>query len=161
LISDDSLPFGKTLCINNVDSSYGNAHYLSSLHTHENLINIARLRGSMKVYPVFSGEQKAKSNPKIYGKTYYLTSQMLSKKGYYLFSKQNLFLGKFQTPDKVHFLSHLLVILAPWWLMYAAKDEVELKVPVWQQHSAKNKEVLFAQETNEKPSLRPYRCEKG
>jgi hypothetical protein len=161
LIADDSLPFGKTLCINNVDSGYGNARYLSPLHAHKNLINIARLRGSMKVYPVFSGEQKAKSNPKIYGKTYYLTNQTLSKKGYYLFSKQNLFLGKFQTPDKVHFLSHLLVILASWWLMYAAKDEVELKVPVWQQYSAKNKEILFAQETNEKAELTPSQVRKG
>jgi len=277
LIADDSLPFGKTLCINNVDSGYGNARYLSPLHAHKNLINIARLRGSMKVYPVFSGEQKAKSNPKIYGKTYYLTSQTLSKtvyyhdkktqtkqqrqkvqdsimdhpfddfveenlvlgngkrvirkiwtwknmlirsknghnmkdkpfdllkieiwnedqsskvferdmflavtgkskdqinskeavahyrarfdvEGCYRFSKQNLFLGKFQTPDKVHFLSHLLVILASWWLMYAAKDEVKLKVPVWQQYSAKNKEVLFAQETNEKAELTPSQVRKG
>ena len=45
--------------------------------------------------------------------------------------------------------------------MYAAKDEVELKVPVWQQYSAKNKEVLFAQETNEKANLTPLQVRKG
>jgi hypothetical protein len=45
--------------------------------------------------------------------------------------------------------------------MYAAKDEVELKVPVWQQYSAKNKEVLFAQETNEKAELTPLQVRKG
>jgi hypothetical protein len=44
--------------------------------------------------------------------------------------------------------------------MYAAKYEVELKVPVWQQYSAKNKEVLFAQETNEKAELTPSQVRK-
>lgn len=277
LMADDSLPFGKSLLINNVDSGYGNARYLSPLYAHKNLINIVRLRGGMKVYPVFSGEQKAKSTPRIYGNTYYLTNQTVNKRvcyydkktqsklekqklqtsimdkpfddfveenlvlgngkkvirkiwtwknmlirskngnnmkdkpfdllkveiwnedqsskvferdmflaltgkskdqlnsqeavahyrtrfdaeGCYRFSKQNLFLGKFQTPDKAHFLAHLLVILASWWLLYASKDEVELKVPVWQQYSAKNKEVILAQKNNQKAELTPSQVRKG
>ena len=277
LMADDSLPFGKTLCINNADSGYGNARYLCPLYAHEKLINIVRLRSSMKVYSVFSGEQKAKSNPKIYGNTYYLTSRTVNKtfyyhdkktktkqqtqklqtsimehsfddfreenlvlgngkrvirklwmwknmlirsknghsmkdkpfdlvkieiwnedqsskvferdmflavtgkskdqinskeavahyrarfnvEGCYRFSKQNLFLGKFQTPDKVHFLSHLLVILASWWLMYAGRNQVELSVPVWQKYTTKNKRVLFAQETNKKTELTPSQVRKG
>ena len=277
LLLDDSLPFGKSLCINNADSGYGNARYLSPLYAHEQLINIVRLRGGMKVYPAFRGNQKDKSNPKIYGDTYYLTNKTVSKivnyydkrtktlqeteklkpsimdyrfdsfteecivlgngkkairkiwtwknmlirskngnnmkdkpfdllkieiwnedlsskvfdrdmflavtgkrkdqvsspeavihygtrfdaEGCYRFSKQNLHLGKFQTPDKVHFLSHLLVILASWWLLYAAKDEAELTVPVWQQYSPKNKEVLVAQASNEKAELSPSQVRKG
>lgn len=277
LLLDDSLLFGKSLCINNADNSYGNARYLSPLHAHKKLINIVRLRGSMKVYPVFKGTQKAKSNPKIYGDTYYLNSQTVNKpvcyydkktqtkqqklklqtsimdypfddfleeslvldngkkvirkvwtwknmlirsknshnmkdkpfnllkveiwnedqsskvfdrdmflavageskdqissqeavahyrtrfdaEGCYRFSKQNLFLGKFQTPDKFHFHSHLLVILASWWMLYAAKEEVQLTVPVWQQYSAKNKEVLEAQKTNQNAQLTPSQVRKG
>ena len=277
LMADDKLPFGQSWCINNADSGYGNARYLSPLHKWDKLINIVRLRGSMKVYPVFNGEQKSKSNPKIYGDTYYLTGQTLSKtvhyhdkktqskvqqqkvqnsimdyrfddfvvedivlgngkkairkvwtwknmlirskngnnmkdkpfdllkieiwnedqsakvfdrdmflavtgqskdrlssgqavahyrsrfevEGCYRFSKQNLFLGKFQTPDKVHFLSHLLVILSSWWLLYAAKDEVQVKVPVWQQYLPQNKEVLLAQEANKKAYLSPSQVRKG
>jgi hypothetical protein len=81
--------------------------------------------------------------------------------GCYRFSKQNLFLGKFQTPDKVHFLSYLLVILSSWWLMYAGRNEVELSVLVWQKYTDKNKEVLFAQETNKKTELTPSQVRKG
>jgi hypothetical protein len=81
--------------------------------------------------------------------------------GCYRFSKQDLFLGKFQTPDKVHFLSYLLVILSSWWLMYAGRNEVELSVPVWQKYTDKNKEVLFAQETNKKTELTASQVRKG
>ena len=277
LLSDDSLPFAKSFCLNNADSGYGNARYLSPLHRWDKLINIVRLRAGMKVYAVFGGEQKAKSNPMIYGQTYYLNSQSVEKTVHYQdkkdkskqekqklqtsimdyafadfteqamvlgngkkairkvwtwknmlirskngnnmkdkpfnllkieiwnedqsakifdrdmflavtgkskdqvstplavahyrtrfdveccyrFSKQNLFLGKFQTPDKVHFLSHLLVILSSWWLLYAAKDQLQVTVPVWQQYLPENKALLLGSETQEKAYLSPSQVRKG
>lgn len=277
LLADDSLPFGTSFCLNNADSGYGNARYLSPLYKWDKLVTIVRLRAGMKVYPVFTGEQKPKSNPIVYGKTHYLNSQTILKtvsyhdkksntkqtkeklqtsimdypvtsfteenivlgngkkairkvwawknmlirskngntmkdkpfdllkieiwneeqsakifdrdmflaiagknkdqvstplavahyrtrfdvEGCYRFSKQNLFLGKFQTPDKVHFLSYLLVILSSWWLLYAAKEEVKVIVPVWQKYLPENKEALEAQEMKEKAYLSPSQVRKG
>ena len=81
--------------------------------------------------------------------------------GCYRFSKQELFLGKFQTPDKTHFLTHLLVILSSWWLLYAAKNEVHLKSPVWQQYLPENKKVVEALAKQEKANLSPCQVRKG
>jgi len=277
LMEDDTLGFNTCLCINNADSGYGNAAFLSPLYKHPNLINIVRLRAGTKVYPCYKGEQKAKSNPKIYGDTYYLsgvtvvkqfmyknrkTKEKITKEktqtsvmdydyndfseenivlgngkkavrkiwrwkdmlirtknknnmkdkpfdllkieiwnedksakiferdmflavsgqskdklnaveacenyrtrfdveGYYRFSKQHLFLGKFQTPDKQHFLNHLLVIFSAMWLLYGAREEVGVKSPVWQQYLGENKRAAAAQRKGEKAYLSPSQVQKG
>ena len=59
----------------------------------------------------------------------------------YRFSKQAFFLEDFQTPDKQHFLNHLLVILSAWWLLHAAREEVIPTCPIWQQYLPENKAV--------------------
>ena len=275
LLTDDKLPFSSAYCVNNADSGFGNAKFLSPLYAQKQLVNIVRLRGGMKVYTVFSQDQQAKKNPKVYGEQLYLTTKtqtkeyrtknaktkeikitekyqksvldysdytfiednillanrrkarqkiwcwknmlIRSKNGNnthlrmkdkpfdllkieiwnkdnskkifdrdmflavngqakdkltaqeaqanyrtrfdvetcYRFSKQNLFLGKFQTPDKQHFMSHLLVILSSWWLLYAAKDEVKQECTVWQQYNPINQAAKQAQERKEKVNLTP------
>ena len=79
----------------------------------------------------------------------------------YRFSKQNLFLGKFQAPDKQHFRNHLLIILSSWWLLYAAKDEVKQECSVWQQYNPVNQAAKKAQERKEKVNLTPSQVRKG
>jgi len=79
----------------------------------------------------------------------------------YRFSKQNLFLGKFQTPNKQHFMNHLLVILSSWWLLYAAKEEVKQECPVWQQYSSINQATKQAEERKEKVDFTPSQVRKG
>ena len=277
LLSDDTLPFSTSYCINNADSGFGNAKFLAPLYAHAKLLNIVRLRAGMRVYKVFSGAQTAKKNPKIYGEIFYLNSvtqtkeyqtknvktkeekvtqkyqksimdcpfddyqeeniilgngrkaikkiwywknwlirskkgnnmkdkpfdllkieiwdennvkkvfnrdmflsvngqakdKLLPQEAYfnyrtrfdvescYRFSKQNLFLGKFQTPDKQHFLNHLLVILSSWWLLYAAKNEVKQECSVWQQYLPINKQAQQAEDNKEKVYLTPSQVRKG
>lgn len=277
LFNDHELPFASSYCINAIDSGYGNAKFLSPLYKHENLINIVRFRGGMKVYKLFSGEQIANQKPKTYGDTFYLTAQTITKtfqtkhkktkdiiitekqqisimdcpfddfseekmvfengkigvkkiwcwknllirtknknkmqdkpfdllkveiwnedqtakvferamflsvngvskdkvnsveahahyrtrfeaEGCYRFSKQQLFLDGFQTPDKQHFLNYLLVILCAWWLLYAAKEEVDLVCPVWQKYLPNQKTVVEAIEKAEKPNRTPSQVRKG
>ena len=277
LLEDKELPFGDTYCINNADSGYGNAKFLSPLYQYEKLINIVRFRGGMKVYKAFSGAQIDKQKPKIYGEVAYLISQTSTKtfkikdkktkeiscitkeqisifdtafddfseeqivlgngrkgikkvwswknyllrtkngnsmqdkpfdivkveiwnedntekifdrdmflsvngqgknkltslevqqhyrtrfdtEGCYRFSKQNLFLDSFQTPDKQHYLNYLLVILCTWWLLYAAKDEVKLACPVWQKYLPIHQIAEQAIEKQEKLNLTPSQVRKG
>lgn len=288
LLDATDLPFGDSFCVNSADSAYGNAKFLSPLYKYDKLVNVVRLRGGSKVYKAFSGEQKEKQNPKIYGQTYYLIDKTVTKtfksknkktkediwteklqtsiidcacdefieepivlgngkKGVkkiwcwknllirtknknsmkdkpfdllkveiwnedkskkifdrdmflsvngqskdkvstqesyenyrgrfgvepcYRFSKQHLFLGKFQTPDKQHFLNHLLIVFASWWVLYAAKDEIVLECPVWQKYLPVNKETEFTPSqvrkgistlfhTFDKTPFLPQKCKKG
>lgn len=268
LLETKSLPFSDAYCLNQADSGYGNAKYLSPLYAYDKLINTVRFRAGMKVYKVFSETQTAKQNPLIYGETYYLNAQTQTKtyhtkqrktgnlqtthkeqisltdcpadsyvqdtivlgngrnairkiwcwknfllrskkgnnmkdkpfnilkveiwnetgtakifdrdmwlsvngkgkdnltptevhqyyrtrfevEGCYRFSKQHLFLDKFQTPEKQHFLNYLLILLSTWWILYAAKDEVSFACPVWQKYLPTNKTALELEKTPLTPS---------
>lgn len=95
--------------------------------------------------------------------------------GCYRFSKQNLFLGKFQTPDYQHFLNHLLVIFVSWWILYAGKEEVSLEFPVWQKYLPSNQVITCVDftpsqvrkglstlfDTFDKTPYLPQKCKKG
>lgn len=278
ILTDKNMPLDdpEAFFINNADSGYGNAKYLSPLFKHKKLVNIVRLRARMKVYEVYQGEQKAKKKPKIYGKTYYLTSKTETKtfkvknrktkettikektqvslmeypseyfedkiifgngkngirkiwyfknflfrtkngnhmqdkpfniikveiwneentekifkrdmflaitgiekdqiapidahnfyrtrfeaEGSYRFNKQDLFLDKFQTSNKQHFLNHLIVMMSAWWLLYAAKDEVTFSCPTWQKYLPTNKNAKNAQEQQQKVHLTPTQVKKS
>ena len=46
LLSDLSLPFGRDLCVEVVDSSYSKPEYLTAQRSHPNLVTIARVRSN-------------------------------------------------------------------------------------------------------------------
>ncbi len=46
LLSDPSLPFGRNLCVEVVDSSYSKPEYLAAQRSHPNLVTIARVRSN-------------------------------------------------------------------------------------------------------------------
>lgn len=50
LLADDTLPFGKDLCVTAVDSAYSGVPFLGRVAPHENLVTIARLAGNRTVY---------------------------------------------------------------------------------------------------------------
>jgi hypothetical protein len=50
LLEDDELPFGKELCVEDVDSAYCKPAYLSVNRDHKNLVTIARARGTHTFY---------------------------------------------------------------------------------------------------------------
>ena len=105
-----------------------------------------------------NGQAKDKLTPQ---EAYFNYRTRFDVESCYRFSKQNLFLGKFQTPDKQHFMNHLLVILSSWWLLYAAKDEVKQECSVWQQYLPINKQAQQAQKDKEKVYLTPSQVRKG
>lgn len=81
LLEDEDLPFSTAdLICNTLDSYYGNAKYLSAVHHHENLVNIVRLRGGIKIYPQgnITGTGGA---DQIYGACHYL----IEKSGWHHF----------------------------------------------------------------------------
>jgi hypothetical protein len=70
LLEDDQLPFGEALCAEAVDSAYGKPAYLSINRDQENLVTIARARGTRTFYhePVLEAETKPKKgHPTWYG----------------------------------------------------------------------------------------------
>ena len=76
LLERADLPFRSSLTLAVLDSKYGNAAYLSPVHSHKNLVNIVRHRSGTKVYSsqVWESERE-KGAPKIYGEAYYLIPQ--------------------------------------------------------------------------------------
>jgi hypothetical protein len=70
ILENDELPFGKELCVEDVDSAYSKPAYLSANRDQENLVTIARARGTRTFYhkPVPEAESKAKKgHPTWYG----------------------------------------------------------------------------------------------
>lgn len=78
LLGSPDLPFGNHLCLQESDSSYGQAAFLSPLHGVENLVCIVRLRAGIRVWlPAETGNTGGA--PLIYGEKYYLTNQTETK----------------------------------------------------------------------------------
>lgn len=69
LLSDDSLPFGKNLCVEVADSAYSQAAYLHANRKHPNLVTIVRVRGTRTFYRSPAPEQRVtrKGHPTWYG----------------------------------------------------------------------------------------------
>jgi hypothetical protein len=70
ILEDDELPFGKVFCIEVVDSAYSKPAYLSANRDKENLVTIARARGTRTFYrePDQEAETKdKKGHPTWYG----------------------------------------------------------------------------------------------
>jgi hypothetical protein len=77
LLKDDQLPFGKALCVEVVDSAYSKPAYLNANRDHENLVTIARARGTRTFYrePTPETETKEeKGHPTWYGPPFCLKS---------------------------------------------------------------------------------------
>ena len=71
LLSHPDLDLSERLCINTLDSKYGNAAYLCPAFEHENLVHIVRMRSGMKVW-TSEGDANTGGKPKIYGQKFYL-----------------------------------------------------------------------------------------
>ena len=65
-----TLPVGHPLIVNNADSSYGNAEFLSTLHQEQNLINITRFK-NRNVYD-YAPQKGTRGANRIYGPVYNL-----------------------------------------------------------------------------------------
>jgi hypothetical protein len=78
LLESPDLPFGNHLCIQEADSTYGQAAYLSPLYVLPNLVCIARLRAGIRIW---LGPKKTETGgaPQIYGEKYYLSGQTQTK----------------------------------------------------------------------------------
>jgi hypothetical protein len=69
VLSNPKLAWSKELCVNVVDSAYGNKQFLSPLQQHKNLVNVARSRSNRVFYqsPAISETQVGKGHPTWYG----------------------------------------------------------------------------------------------
>jgi hypothetical protein len=69
VLSNPNLPWHKELCVNVVDSAYGNKQFLAPLQEHENLVTVARSRSNRVFYqsPVISQIPVGKGHPTWYG----------------------------------------------------------------------------------------------
>ena len=69
VLSNPKLAWSKELCVNVVDSAYGNKQFLSPLQEHENLVTVARSRSNRVFYqsPVISETPVGKGHPTWYG----------------------------------------------------------------------------------------------
>jgi hypothetical protein len=70
ILKDEELPFGKTLCVEVVDSAYSKPAYLNANRDQANLVTIARARGTRTFYrePTAEAETKdEKGHPTWYG----------------------------------------------------------------------------------------------
>lgn len=70
ILKDDQLPFGKALCVEVVDSAYSKPAYLNANRDQENLVTIARARGTRTFYRAPTPEAEAadeKGHPIWYG----------------------------------------------------------------------------------------------
>jgi hypothetical protein len=85
LLTDTSLPFGTSLCLEKADMGYAHASFLSPLYALENLVCLVRFRPSSKVWQISPAVEKApdadalKGAPTIYGKKWYLTDKSQDK----------------------------------------------------------------------------------
>jgi hypothetical protein len=69
VLSNPNLPWGKELCVNVVDSAYGNKQFLAPLQKHKNLVIVARSRNNRVFYqsPTISETHVGKGHPTWYG----------------------------------------------------------------------------------------------
>lgn len=69
LLTDESLPFGKDLCVEVADSAYSKPAYLHANREHKNLVTIVRARGTRTFYrlPVPDQASAEKGHPTWYG----------------------------------------------------------------------------------------------
>jgi len=69
VLSNPKLAWSKELCVNVVDSAYGNKQFLSPLQEHKNLVTVARSRSNRVFYqsPVISETPVGKGHPTWYG----------------------------------------------------------------------------------------------
>jgi hypothetical protein len=74
LLGQSELGLSKYLCLNNLDSKYGNAAYLAPAFEHDNLVNLTRFRSGMKVWTK-AVESNDTGAPKVFGEKYYLNFQ--------------------------------------------------------------------------------------
>lgn len=85
LLTDKTLPFGESLCLEKADMGYAHASFLSPLYALENLVCLVRLRPSSKVWQISAAIAKSpdvdapKGAPAIYGKKWYLTDKSQDK----------------------------------------------------------------------------------
>jgi len=71
LFGQAELGLSKYLCLNTLDSKYGNAAYLCAAFEHDHLVNLTRFRSGMKVWTMAAGDNP-KGAPQIFGQRYYL-----------------------------------------------------------------------------------------
>lgn len=57
---------------------------------------------------------------------------------FFRFSKQNLLLDSFQTPDEEHQKAWLKIVQLAYWMLWLARSEAEPKSKKWQQYAYKN-----------------------
>ena len=69
VLSNPKLAWSKELCVNVVDSAYGNKQFLSPLQEHQNLVTVARSRSNRVFYqsPVISETPVGRGHPTWYG----------------------------------------------------------------------------------------------
>ena len=88
LLTDASLPFGTSLCLEKADMGYAHASFLAPLYALEHLVCLVRFRPSSKVWQMNSinvAVEKpstvdvSKGAPTIYGKKWYLTDKSQDK----------------------------------------------------------------------------------
>lgn len=78
LLSSPALGLSERLCINTLDSKYGNAAYLSEAFQHDDLVNLTRFRAGMKVWK-HAPRSGTGGAPQIYGEQFYLHHQSQEK----------------------------------------------------------------------------------
>jgi hypothetical protein len=69
VLNNPNLPWSKELCVNVVDSAYGNKQFLAPLQKHKNLVIVARSRNNRVFYqsPAISETPVGKGHPTWYG----------------------------------------------------------------------------------------------
>lgn len=78
LFAHAQLGLSGRLCLNTLDSKYGNAAYLAPAFGHANLVNLTRFRAGMKIWTVGRG-RNTKGAPRIYGEKFYLHPKSKTK----------------------------------------------------------------------------------
>lgn len=71
LLSHPELGLSECLCLNTLDSKYGNAAYLAPAFKHQGLVNLARFKAGMKVWKA-APRRDTGGAPKVYGEKFYL-----------------------------------------------------------------------------------------
>ena len=89
LLTDTTLPFSSSLCLEKADMGYAHASFLSPLYALENLVCLVRFRPSSKVWQqMFTNSEQTPDSinsvplqgaPAIYGKKWYLTDTSQDK----------------------------------------------------------------------------------
>ena len=74
ILSQSELGLSNHLCLNNLDTKYGNAAYLAPAFEHHNLVNLTRFRAGMKVWTKAEGCNDIGA-PQVFGEKYYLNFQ--------------------------------------------------------------------------------------